>query len=71
MIINIEDNNDNAPRFTSPQYAVRVLETAAFGSSVLQVTALDKDKGMNAEILYSLDSGTAFSSTDTVQSLMI
>ncbi|XP_065127833.1 protocadherin Fat 1 [Paramisgurnus dabryanus] len=57
VIINIEDNNDNPPQFTSPQYTARVLETAAIGSSVLQVTALDKDKGLNAEILYSLDSG--------------
>ncbi|XP_057205827.1 protocadherin Fat 1 isoform X2 [Triplophysa rosa] len=57
VIINIEDNNDNAPWFTSPQYTARVLETAAIGSSVLQVTALDKDKGMNAEIFYTIDSG--------------
>lgn len=64
VIINIEDSNDNAPWFTSLQYTARVLEIAAIGSSVLQVTALDKDTGMNAEIFYSIDSGTAFSSTD-------
>lgn len=27
------------------------------GSVVLQVTALDKDKGKNAEVLYSIESG--------------
>lgn len=71
VIINVEDNNDNAPWFISPQYTARVLETAAISSSVLQVTALDKDKGMNAEIFYSIDSGTAFSSIDTVQHSII
>lgn len=59
VIINVEDSNDNPPWFTSSQYTARVFETAAIGSSVLQVTALDKDKGLNAEILYNIDSGTA------------
>lgn len=56
-MINIEDANDNVPWFTSSQYTGRVFETAAVGSAVLQVTALDKDKGQNAEILYSIESG--------------
>lgn len=60
VIINVEDSNDNAPWFTSSQYTACVFETAAIGSSVLQVTALDKDKDLNAEILYSIDSGTAY-----------
>jgi protocadherin Fat 1/2/3 len=34
-----------------------VYESAAVGSVVLQVTALDKDKGQNAEVLYSIESG--------------
>lgn len=59
VIINVEDSNDNPPWFTSSQYTARVFETAAIGSSVLKVTALDKDKGLNAEILYNIDSGTA------------
>lgn len=60
VFINVEDSNDNAPWFTSSQYTARVFETAAIGSSVLQVTALDKDRGLNSEILYSIDSGTAY-----------
>ena len=58
VIINVADANDNAPRFTSSSYAVRVLESAAPGSAVLQLSTLDKDKGQNAEILYSIESGT-------------
>ncbi|XP_049340175.1 protocadherin Fat 1 isoform X3 [Astyanax mexicanus] len=57
VIISVEDGNDNAPWFTSSRYSSCVLETAAVGSAVLQVTALDKDKGQNAEIFYSIDSG--------------
>ncbi|XP_072519612.1 protocadherin Fat 1 isoform X1 [Salminus brasiliensis] len=62
VIIHVEDGNDNAPWFTSAQYSGRVFETAAVGSAVLQVTALDKDKGQNAEILYSIESGNHGSS---------
>ncbi|KAK1804095.1 hypothetical protein P4O66_020138, partial [Electrophorus voltai] len=57
VIIHVEDRNDNAPWFTSSQYSGQVFESAAIGSAVLQVTALDKDKGQNAEILYSIESG--------------
>ncbi|KAL0175761.1 hypothetical protein M9458_028091, partial [Cirrhinus mrigala] len=68
VIINVEDSYDNAPWFTSSQYTARVFETAAIGSSVLQVNALDKDKGLNAEILYSIDSGNHGNSFNIDQS---
>ncbi|XP_078086838.1 protocadherin Fat 1-like [Mustelus asterias] len=58
-IINVEDSNDHPPRFTIPTYKGNVTETAALGSEVLQVTALDKDTGMNAEIMYSIQSGNS------------
>lgn len=57
VIVNVEDTNDNAPWFIGTPYSGRVFESAAIGSAVLQVTALDKDKGQNAEILYSIESG--------------
>ncbi|XP_062837544.1 protocadherin Fat 1 isoform X2 [Anolis carolinensis] len=57
VIINVSDTNDHAPWFTSSSYKGRVFESAAVGSMVLQVTALDKDKGGNAEIVYSIESG--------------
>lgn len=57
IIINVSDTNDHTPWFTSPSYEGRVYESAAVGSAVLQVTALDKDKGKNAEIVYSIESG--------------
>uniref|UniRef100_A0A8D1JYI0 FAT atypical cadherin 1 n=1 Tax=Sus scrofa TaxID=9823 RepID=A0A8D1JYI0_PIG len=57
IIVNVSDTNDHAPWFTSSSYEGRVYESAAIGSVVLQVTALDKDKGKNAEVLYSIESG--------------
>lgn len=57
IIISVSDTNDHAPWFTSSSYEGRVYESAAVGSAVLQVTALDKDKGKNAEIVYSIESG--------------
>ncbi|KAJ8416521.1 hypothetical protein AAFF_G00358090 [Aldrovandia affinis] len=62
VIINVEDTNDNAPRFTSSSYSAHAFESAAVGSAVLQITALDKDKGRNAEILYSIESGNVANS---------
>lgn len=60
IVINVTDTNDHAPWFTSSFYEGRVYESAAVGSSVLQVTALDKDKGKNAEVIYSIESGTVY-----------
>lgn len=57
VIVNVDDTNDNTPWFIGTPYSGRVFESAAVGSAVLQVTALDKDKGHNAEIVYSIESG--------------
>lgn len=57
VIVNVDDTNDNAPWFIGTPYSGRVFESSAVGSAVLQVTALDKDKGRNAEVVYSIESG--------------
>ncbi|KAK7929499.1 hypothetical protein WMY93_005894 [Mugilogobius chulae] len=62
VIVNVEDTNDNAPWFIGTPYTGRAFESAAVGTAVLQVTALDKDKGQNAEILYSIESGNVANS---------
>ncbi|XP_056135970.1 protocadherin Fat 1a [Lampris incognitus] len=62
VIVNVVDTNDNAPWFIGSPYFARVFESAAAGSAVLQVTALDKDKGQNAEIVYSIESGNVANS---------
>ncbi|XP_014882846.1 protocadherin Fat 1a isoform X1 [Poecilia latipinna] len=57
VIVDVDDTNDNAPWFIGTPYSGRVFESASIGSAVLQVTALDKDKGYNAEVIYSIESG--------------
>ncbi|XP_064610099.1 protocadherin Fat 1-like isoform X2 [Liolophura sinensis] len=57
VVINVQDHNDHAPEFLSGRFEGRVFETAAIGTSVVQVMAFDRDKGDNAEIQYSIVSG--------------
>nr|XP_015831508.2 protocadherin Fat 3a isoform X4 [Nothobranchius furzeri] len=69
VLIELEDINDHVPVFTSTLYEGSVYESAAMGSAVVQVTALDKDKGRNAELHYSIEAGntgTAF----TIESVL-
>ncbi|XP_056138216.1 neural-cadherin-like [Lampris incognitus] len=54
VYVNITDVNDNVPFFTSSIYEASVTEGAQIGTSVLQVSAFDKDLGLNGEITYSL-----------------
>ncbi|XP_053312519.1 protocadherin Fat 3 [Spea bombifrons] len=57
VAITVEDANDHSPYFTSPLYEASVFESAAIGSVVIQVTALDRDKGENSELIYSIETG--------------
>nr|XP_061797031.1 protocadherin Fat 3-like isoform X5 [Nerophis lumbriciformis] len=57
VLVEVEDINDHVPIFTSAIYEGSVYESAAVGSAVVQVTALDKDKGKNGELQYSIESG--------------
>ncbi|XP_077421706.1 protocadherin Fat 3a isoform X1 [Vanacampus margaritifer] len=57
VLVEVEDINDHVPIFTSALYEGLVYESAAVGSAVVQVTALDKDKGKNGELHYSIESG--------------
>ncbi|KAF7647480.1 hypothetical protein LDENG_00171680 [Lucifuga dentata] len=59
VLVEVEDINDHVPIFTSALYEGSVYESAAVGSAVVQLTALDKDKGENAELHYSIEAGNA------------
>ncbi|XP_060561268.1 LOW QUALITY PROTEIN: protocadherin Fat 1-like [Ruditapes philippinarum] len=57
VTLNILDHNDHQPVFLSDTFHGRVFETAAIGTSVVQVMAVDQDKGHNAELTYTILSG--------------
>ncbi|XP_055744832.1 protocadherin alpha-3-like isoform X1 [Salvelinus fontinalis] len=52
--INVLDNNDNRPIFSSSLYKTRVFENVPIGTTVINVNAKDIDEGTNSEIVYSL-----------------
>ncbi|XP_060087564.1 cadherin EGF LAG seven-pass G-type receptor 2 isoform X2 [Heteronotia binoei] len=53
--ITVLDVNDNNPEFTQKEYAVRLNEDAAVGTSVLTVSAIDRD--VNSVITYQITNG--------------
>lgn len=57
VVITVHDHNDHAPEFTTKIIEGKVYETAAIGSNVVQVYAVDSDIGDNARITYSIVSG--------------
>ncbi|XP_058505628.1 protocadherin beta-16-like isoform X6 [Solea solea] len=54
ITVNVLDANDNAPVFTKSLYKATITENAPKGTSVLTVSASDKDGGSNAEISYAI-----------------
>ena len=55
VFINVTDANDNPPVFEPSEYSASVNESIPVGSTVLQVTATDRDIGPNGEIVYFID----------------
>lgn len=52
VVVNILDENDLAPLFSSNLYSIEVPETTPVYSSVFKASATDADLGFNAEIIY-------------------
>ncbi|XP_064094852.1 fat-like cadherin-related tumor suppressor homolog isoform X3 [Macrobrachium nipponense] len=57
VIIKVRDSNDHVPQFLATQYNGTVTETAAIGTTIVKITAVDRDKGPNGHIMYSIISG--------------
>ncbi|KAM6970694.1 protocadherin alpha-8-like isoform 3-T3 [Aplochiton taeniatus] len=53
IVINVIDANDNTPTFSQSLYKANVAENSPIGTSIISVTAEDKDEGVNGEIEYS------------------
>ncbi|RWS32013.1 hypothetical protein B4U80_09028, partial [Leptotrombidium deliense] len=54
LLINVEDVNDNDPKFYSSLFQESVIENTPQGQSILRVQAYDPDEGQNAAISYSI-----------------
>ncbi|RUS89284.1 hypothetical protein EGW08_002958 [Elysia chlorotica] len=50
----VEDENDNAPRFTQTSYEKTIDETVKQGAVLLTLTATDADSGKNGDVRYTL-----------------
>ncbi|XP_072333668.1 protocadherin-16-like [Scyliorhinus torazame] len=63
LTIVVEDINDNPPIFVQDLYQVTIAESVTLSSSIITVTATDRDSGQNGQIVYSLvsPSTTGFS----------
>ena len=57
ILVKVEDVEDQPPEFVVVTPVTRVSEDAPVGSSVLQVRAVDGDRGINNNIIYSLSGG--------------
>eukprot|EP00794_Sanderia_malayensis_P016063 gene16063-17686_t len=57
LTIRILDVNEFAPVFEPQNYVINVSETVLPGSSLLSVTATDRDTGRNAELVYNITGG--------------
>uniref|UniRef100_A0A1B0GD92 Cadherin domain-containing protein n=1 Tax=Glossina morsitans morsitans TaxID=37546 RepID=A0A1B0GD92_GLOMM len=56
IVVEVQDVNDNPPVFEHNEYHIQVLESLPVNSQILQVKALDMDKGNNARIIYNFTS---------------
>jgi cadherin 23 len=57
LLVRVADEEDQPPVFTFVPALTRLPESAAVGSSVLRVQALDGDRGVNRRIRYSIVRG--------------
>ncbi|XP_010901975.1 protocadherin-19 isoform X6 [Esox lucius] len=54
FVVKVTDENDNPPHFLKPHYQEMVLENNLPGSSLLAVSAVDPDLGMNGTVSYTI-----------------
>lgn len=54
VIVDVTDENDNAPRFTSSSYQATLQENVPIGTSILSVFAFDMDSDNNGFVTYAI-----------------
>ncbi|XP_061485277.1 protocadherin-16 isoform X2 [Rhineura floridana] len=53
--VNLQDVNDNCPRFQLPNYVAFIWEAQGYDSPVIQVVADDLDQGPNGQVTYMIN----------------
>ncbi|XP_072238280.1 cadherin EGF LAG seven-pass G-type receptor 2 [Leuresthes tenuis] len=53
----VNDVNDNSPRFLRDHYLGSVMEDVPVFTSVVQVSAIDRDSGLNGRVFYTFQGG--------------
>nr|XP_057910169.1 cadherin EGF LAG seven-pass G-type receptor 2 isoform X2 [Doryrhamphus excisus] len=53
----VNDVNDNSPRFLRDHYVASVMEDVPVFTSVVQVSATDRDSGLNGRVFYTFHGG--------------
>ncbi|CAL4156542.1 unnamed protein product, partial [Meganyctiphanes norvegica] len=66
LIVNILDENDNAPQFDKAAYSFFLPESVANGTSVYELVAHDPDEGVNGVVTYILATDTTDFTLDAV-----
>ena len=57
IVVQVEDVDDQPPIFTSVPSVTRIAEDTPVGGAVLQITAIDGDRGVNRPISYAITKG--------------
>lgn len=56
VVVILSDVNDSSPKFMLLEYKATVPGDAPRGTTVIKISAVDKDEGSNADIIYTIDS---------------
>ena len=59
FIFRLQNTNDHSPLFPSPLYQVDIFENITTGTSILQLSAQDRDLDLNTGLRYSIVSGNS------------
>ncbi|XP_078241753.1 protocadherin Fat 2 isoform X1 [Pogona vitticeps] len=63
----LTDENDNPPQFKASEYILSIQSNVSKGSPVMQVVAYDADEGVNADVIYSVDSVEEVIAEDVIE----
>nr|XP_056703533.1 protocadherin Fat 2 [Euleptes europaea] len=63
----LTDENDNPPQFKASEYVLSVQSNMSKGSPVIQILAYDADEGVNADVIYSVDSVVDVIAEDVIE----